>query len=122
MTTRPLESRDLPILEGIYNELNLAFDGGFPADLQHAFVVVDEQDRPFMLTGVRMVPELVMICDRRPHIVVRLKAIALMHEVLRKVFPGGAFCFISPQFGIGFAATMVKRFGWKKTWEGYKVT
>jgi hypothetical protein len=122
MTTRPLETRDLPILEAIYNEQNLAFEDGFPADLENAYVVVDEQDLPFMLTGVKMVPELVMICDQRPHVVVRLKAIALMHQVLREKFPRGAFCFVSPKFNCGFIATMVKRFQWVKTWEGYRVT
>jgi len=122
MTTRPLEARDLPILEAIYNELQLNFDDGFPKDLQHAFVVVDEEDTPIMMCGVKMVPELVMICDRRPHVVVRLKGIALLHEALRKVFPSGAFCFISPKFGIGFAATMMKRFGWQETWKAFKVT
>ena len=121
MTTRPLEPRDLPILEAIYNELHLGFTEGFPKGLQDAFVVVDEADRPFMLAGVKMVPELVMICDQRPHVAVRLRAIALMHETLRKRFPQGAFAFISPHCGRSFAATMMKRFGWRKTWEGFKV-
>lgn len=121
MTTRPLELRDIPILEAIYNELELSFDDGFPVSLQNPFVVVDEQDRPFMMAGVKMVPELIMICDQKPHIAVRLKAIALMHEVLREKFPAGAFAFVSPKFKCGFIATMVKRFRWAKTWDAYKV-
>jgi hypothetical protein len=121
MRTRPLEYRDLPILEAIYNELDLSFEDGFPRDLQHAFVVVDDEDRPFMLAGVKMVPELVMICDQRPHVTVRLKAIALLHETLRERFPAGAFCFVSPRFGKSFIATMVKRFKWQRTWEGFRV-
>lgn len=122
MRTRPLEERDLPILEAIYNKLELAFDDGFPKDLQQPFVVVDEQDKPFLLAGVKMVPELVMICDQKPHVLVRLRAIALMHETLREKFPKGAFAFVSPKFCGGFIATMRKRFGWQKTWEGYRVT
>jgi hypothetical protein len=122
MTTRPLEPRDLPILEAIYNELALAFADGFPTGLEHAFVVADEQDRPFMLAGVKMVPELVMICDQRPHVTIRLKGIALLHETLRKQVPSGAFCFVSPAFSKSFVRTMMKRFKWKKTWEGFRVS
>jgi hypothetical protein len=125
MTTRPLEPRDLPILEAIYNELDLAFTDGFPADLQDAYVVVDEADQPFMLAGVKMVPELVMICDQRPHPVVRLQAIALLHDTLRNVLRAKgfteAFSFISPRFGAAFAVTMEKRFGWQRTWEAFRV-
>ena len=122
MTVRPFEPRDLPILEAIYNELDLSFEDGFPTGLRDVFVVVDEADQPFMLAGVKMVPELVMVCDQRPHMAVRLKALALMHETLRKRFPQGAFAFISPRCGRSFAATMVRRFGWRKTWEGFRVT
>lgn len=122
MTTRPLEPRDIPILQSIYNELDLSFEEGFPVGLKHPFVVVDEQDKPFMMAGVKMVPELVMICDQRPHLAVRMKAIAIMHEKLREFYPQGAFAFISPRFGFSFAQTMVKRFGWKRTWEGFKVS
>ena len=122
MTIRPLESRDVPILQALYNEQELAFMDGFPANLQDAFVVVDEQDRPFLLCGVKMVPELVMICDQKPHVAVRLRAIALMHETLRERFPKGACAFVSPRFCGGFLRTMRKRFGWVKTWEAWSVS
>jgi hypothetical protein len=126
MTTRPLERRDLPILEAIYNELDLQFIDGFPKSLEEAHVVVDESDRPFMLAGVKMVPELVMICDQRPHLAVRLEGITLLHRALReKLHKRGfkeAVSFVSPRFGSSFVSVMVKKFGWKRAWEAFRVT
>jgi hypothetical protein len=117
-----MELRDRPFMESLYRELALDFADGFPQGLENAFVVVDDTDKPLMMAGVKMVPELVMICDQRPSVPVRLRAIAMMHEELREKYPHGAFAFVSPNCGKNFIATMRKRFGWKKTWEGYQVT
>jgi hypothetical protein len=126
MTIRPLEKRDIPILEAIYNELDLQFIDGFPKGLEEAQVVVDDGDRPFMLAGVKMVPELVMICDQRPHLAIRLEGITLLHKALRdRLHKRGfkeAVSFVSPRFGSSFVSTMIKRYGWKRAWEAFRVT
>jgi hypothetical protein len=126
MIVRALEPRDLPILEAIYNEQDLRFSSGFPdfLRLESAFVVVDSEDRPIMACGAKLIPELIMICDQRPHMAVRLEGIGLLHKRVRNVLNRQGFTetvsFVCPRFPT-FARTMERRFGWVKTWTAYKV-
>jgi len=129
MTTRPLEERDIPALKAIYNDLNYKFDDGFPDFLSDAYeaaeVVVDASDVPIMVVGAKKAVEMVMICSPNPHVLVRLKGIALLHErmrfILRNLGYKDANSFIPPEIEKTHGRTMVKRFGWIPSWKGYTI-
>lgn len=130
MTTRPLEERDLPVLEEIYNKLPYKFDGGFPnflsAEYEGAEVVVDVDDRPLMVVGAKRAVEMVMVCDPSRPVLIRLQGIALLHERMRGMLQAlgykEASSFIPPQIEKTHGRTMQRRFGWLPAWKGYRVT
>jgi hypothetical protein len=129
MRTRPLEERDLPILEAIYDKLDYSFDDGFPKFLSSEFeaveVVVDDKDLPIMVCGAKKAVEMVMICDPYPHVTVRLRGIALLHETMRNMLHSlgykEATSFVPPQIVNTHGRAMQKRFGWVPAWKGYRV-
>lgn len=130
MRSRPLEERDLPVLEEIYNRLPYKFDGGFPdflsAEYEAAEVVVDADDRPLMVVGAKKAVEMVMVCDPSRPVLIRLQGIALLHErmraMLRALGYGEASSFIPPEIEKTHGRTMERRFGWLPAWKGYRVT
>jgi hypothetical protein len=130
MTTRPLEERDLPILEGIYDRLPYRFDGGFPkflsAEYEGAAVVVDVDDRPLMVVGAKRAVEMVMVCDPSRPVMVRLIGIGLLHTAMRAMLRAlgytEAASFVPPAIERTHGRTMQKRFGWIPAWKAYRVT
>ena len=129
MTTRPLEERDLPILQSIYNGLDYAFDDGFPDFLSDQYeaaeVVVDANDVPLMVVGAKKAVEMVMICNPNPPVIMRMQGIALLHarmqEILSRLGYKDASASIPPSIVETHGRTMQKRFGWLKAWPTYRI-
>ncbi len=130
MHRRKFEKRDVEVLQAIYDGLDYQFDGGFPDFLSEEWlsvdVVVDATDCPFAVCGAKRAVEMVMVCDPRRPVMVRLRGIALLHEGMRAVlrFLGyrEASAFIPPQIEKTHGRTMERRFGWLPAWKGYRVT
>lgn len=130
MRSRPMGPRDLPALMEIYSRLGYEYDGGFPEFLSREFeaveVVVDADDRPLAVCGAKRAVEMVMVCDPARPVLVRLTAIALLHERLRTVLHAlgykDATAFLPPEIVNTHGRTMQKRFGWIPAWKAYRVT
>lgn len=130
MRNRPLEERDLPVLQAIYDRLPYRFDDGFPDFLSEEYeaaeVVVDTDDRPLMVVGAKRAVEMVMICDPSRPVLVRIHGIAMLHAALRKMLRAlgyrEASSFIPPEIEKTHGRTMERRFGWQRAWKGYRVT
>lgn len=117
-------------LKAIYDRLPYRFDDGFPdflgPDYERADVVVDAEDRPLMVCGAKKAIELVMVADPARPVVVRLAAIALLHQGLRSALNALGFkeasSFVPPEIEKTHGRTMQKRFGWLPAWKAYRVT
>lgn len=129
MKARPLEKRDLAVLREIYARLPYRFDDGFPdflsRDYEAAEVVVDADDRPIAVCAAKRAIEMVVVCDPRRPVLIRLQAFALMHEGFRKLLRGlgftEAFAFVPPGIEQTHGRTMQKRFGWLRAWAAYRI-
>jgi hypothetical protein len=123
MKIRPYQPKDEAALRSIH--AGRAFGDAFPSNIADFLVAVDDEDRPLMAAGAKLVPEITMICACQQHPLVKLKGIALLHEALRdKVAEGNhteAFAFVSPSVARTFGRHLVRHFGWRESWKAFAI-
>jgi len=123
MKIREYQPKDEAALREIH--AHRAHGDKFPSNIADFLVAVDDQDRPLMAAGAKLVPEITLICACQPHPLVKLKGIALLHEALRdKVAEGNhteAHAFLAPQVERSFGRHLVKHFGWRETWKAFAI-
>lgn len=115
--------------EGKLREIHAraGYGNAFPVNIEDYIVAEDEFCVPLMAAGLRLVPEVTLICapGGTTHPLVKLKGIALLHEALRDKLAGGnhteAFSFVAPQVERAFGRHLVKHFGWQETWKSFAI-
>ena len=122
MHIRPLKESDVPLLREIYTRVGYPFE--FPVEAEESLVAVDYDDKPILGVWAVKTIEMVMVCDSRPHKAVRMQAMGLVDQSMRRTLKARgwkeALAFVGPRFK-SYARFMVKRFGWLEEYTAYKI-
>jgi hypothetical protein len=124
---RDLKDADLPVLREIYDRAKYEFPWPELMKQDEVSVVVDDYDVPIMAACSRVIPEMTLICapGGRTHALVKLEAIAMLHESLReKLVQKGyneAIASVPPELEKNYARHLEKHFGWRESWKTYRI-
>lgn len=125
MIVRPFKMEDWPVLKDIYD--HSGYDFPFPDNLEDYFVVVDDTDTPIMGAGAKLVPEVTLLCAPfgATHPLVKVKGIALLHDVLRDTLMAKghkeAICSVPPKLEANYGRHLQRHFHWKESWKTFRI-
>jgi hypothetical protein len=125
MQIRDFRPTDVEAVKELYQKQGFEYDLPDIDAFMELQVVVDEQDKPFMVLAARPTVEMFLIMDREwstPRW--RFEAFKLIHESMRaKLAAAGitdAHCWLPPEIEKSFAKRLMTAFGWvKQLWPCY---
>jgi hypothetical protein len=125
MIVRPYRPSDRRALKAIHERAEYGFP--FPKSLRNYMVVCDDSGEPLMAAGYKITPEVLILCapGGNSHPLVKLKAMALLHESLRgKLVKKGfheANAFLAPKAEKSYGRHLRRHFGWQESWTAYTI-
>jgi hypothetical protein len=91
--------------------------------IETAIAVVDELDRPIAAVVAKRAPEVIMAMRKSDHPLVKLRALTLIHEALRKELTALGYseanCFLPPELERNYGRHLQRIFGWQAAWKAF---
>ena len=121
MRVRGFRESDRNFLEEIHAESG--YDFKWPKDhILITQVIADALDEPIAIVTAKAVPEIILALRKRDHPFVKLQALAMIHEAMRRELNAldyeEASCSLPPEID-GTYGRHLRRFGWQKAWATY---
>jgi hypothetical protein len=121
MKVREFRITDQPFLEEIHAESGYAFK--WPKDhVLTTQVIADVEDKPIAIVCARNVPEIILALRKKDHPLMKLQALAIIHEAMRRELNAMGYeeasCSLPPEID-GTYGRHLRRFGWLRAWTTY---
>jgi hypothetical protein len=125
VNVRPFLESDRAILAEIHAQAAYGFP--FPENIEEYVVAADGAGFPVMAAGAKLIPEVTLICapGGSTHPLIKLKAIALLHESIRdKLIAKGyseAIATVPPNL-VAYQRHLQRHFRWQhESWPVFRV-
>jgi hypothetical protein len=124
---RDLKDTDIAVLREIYERAKYDFSWPELKKQDEVSVIVDDYDVPLMAACSKVIPEVTLICapGGRTHPLVKLEAIAMLHESLREKLTAKGFtealASVPMDLEKNYGRHLQRHFGWEPISPTYRI-
>jgi hypothetical protein len=118
---RRATAEDQAILDEIHAQSGMDFKF---AQIAMPLAVEDDSGEALGIAVAKRVPEIFLALRKEPHPLVKIKALGMIHDEMRKRLVelgyDQGFAFLPPELERSYGRHLVQIFHWEKCWQGYR--